>query len=175
MFYWALFGLMLSSIISSLVLGGYFLFFNKDYFFLVIGILLLFLGILIFLESENLKYSSLRKKFKESDGAFPKENKLISSIILLDELGGKLGFKRKYKWKYKDREVCIVIAFKTYSIYYDSEVLYKKTFSKTLVFKSGPWVNEFNEYVKSLNHTDKKIAVAKDAVKEQKIYEEISF
>ena len=71
---------------------------------MVIGILLLFLGILIFLESENLKYSALRKKFKESDGAFPKENKLISSIILLDELGGKLGFKRKYKWKLCTRQ-----------------------------------------------------------------------
>ena len=174
MFYWALFGLMLSSIISSFLLGGYFLFFNKDYFFLIIGILLLFLGVLIFLESENMKYSSLRKKFKESDGAFPKENKLISSILLLDELGGKIGFKRRYKWQYKDREVFIVIAYKTYSIYYDSEVLYKKTFSKTVVFKSGPWVNEFNEYVKSLN-TEKKIPLAKDLTKEQKIYEEISF
>jgi hypothetical protein len=132
------------------------------------------LGVLIFLESENLKYSSLRKKFKESDGAFPKENKLISSILLLDELGGKIGFKRRYKWQYKDREVFIVIAYKTYSIYYDSEVLYKKTFSKTVVFKSGPWVNEFNEYVKSLN-TEKKIPLAKDLTKEQKIYEEISF
>jgi len=57
----------------------------------------------------------------------------------------------------------------------DYEVFNKKTFSKTLVFKSGPWVNEFNEYVKSLNHTDKKLPVAKDTVKEEKIYEEISF
>lgn len=180
MFYWALVGLMFSSITSSFLLGGYFFFFNKDYFFLMIGILLLFLGVIIYLESENLKYSSMRRRFKSNDegSSFPKESKLIASMLLLDELSGKTGFKRKHLWNYKDKEIVVVISFKKYVIYYESNILYKKSFSKTNVFKSGPWVNEFIEYVKSLN-VDKITTSPKPKPKHEpkveKIYEEINF